>query len=266
MQGIEHNSKESPQADSTRYLIKVSYDGTDYSGWQWQANSVTVQEKIEESIKIIFNTSLRIHGCSRTDTGVHAIGMMAHFDLANNNGESPMSAEKLPLALNRILPLDIRIIEAKIVSNSFHARFEAKGKQYRYFIWNNRHANPHLSKSSWHYPQELNLDSMKIASKYLIGRHDFRAFANHHTYEIEDTTRTLHRCSIRKAGPLITLILEGDGFLYKMCRGITGTLVQVGSGKYHPDAIEMMLESKSRSVAGMTAPAHGLFLWKVFYK
>ena len=252
-------------AQTTRYLIKVSYDGTEYAGWQWQLNSTTVQEKIEIAIKEIFNTSLRIHGCSRTDTGVHAIGMMAHLDLPNRNGKAPMPSEKLPLALNRALPQDIRIVSSKIVPSSFHARFAARGKQYRYFIWNDRHANPHLLKSAWHFPRPHDLGLMREASKLIKGKRDFRAFANNHTYEIENTVRTLNRCSIRRTGPLVTIILEGDGFLYKMCRGITGTLAQVGIKKYKPIEIKKMLESKNRSLTGMTAPPHGLFLWKVFY-
>lgn len=259
-----------------RYKIIISFDGSAYVGWQWQANGMTVQQRIEEAIEAIFNISVRIHGSSRTDTGVHAIGMVAHFDIplpgqhgGDGNTESPldgvMSSEKLPLALNSQLPEDIRIVSAGIVPESFHARFSATGKQYRYFIWNHRHANPHLRKTSWHVTLPLDTERMRAAAGFLPGTHDFRSFANNHTYPVEDTVRTITRVNVRKSGPLITIIIEGDGFLYKMCRGITGTLKQIGCGKFEPDVIPSMIAQKNREYAGQTAPAHGLFLWKVFY-
>lgn len=237
---------------------------------------MTVQQRIEEAIEAIFNISIRIHGSSRTDTGVHAIGMVAHFDIPlpdrhvvhgkiNSPMDGVMSSEKLPLALNSQLPEDIRIISAQVVPETFHARFSATGKQYRYYIWNHRHANPHLRKTSWHVTLPLEIECMRTAAGFLPGTHDFRSFANNHTYPIEDTVRTITRVNIRKAGPLITIIIEGDGFLYKMCRGIAGTLKQVGSGKFEPGIIPAMIAQKNREYAGQTAPPHGLFLWKVFY-
>lgn len=266
--GQTSSSDQDKAPGCTRYRIEVSYDGTHYSGWQWQANGISIQQKIEEAIEKIFRVSLRIHGSSRTDTGVHAIGLVAHFDLQNSrDGSPPVTEEKLPLALNSQLPRDISITAASIVDSNFHARFSAIAKQYRYFIWNSRQPNPHLRTSAWHYPISLDVGLMRQAAKLIPGRRDFRCFAKHHTYEIEDTVRTVFRCSVRKSGDsLICIILEGDGFLYRMCRGIAGTLAQVGMGKYQPEAIIRMLESESRSQAGMTAPSHGLFLWKVFYE
>jgi tRNA pseudouridine38-40 synthase len=125
--------------------------------------------------------------------------------------------------------------------------------------------NPLLRHQAWHVPQKLDLRAMRAAARTLVGRHDFRSFAATHKYEIEDTVRTLHRCDIRRSGPLLTFILEGDGFLYKMCRGITGTLIQLGRGKFTAEDFQGMLAARDRRVTGMTAPAQGLVLWKVFY-
>ena len=176
-----------------------------------------------------------------------------------------MPIAKVPLALNARLPVDIRVMEAQKVRGSFHARFSARGKQYRYFVYNFHSLDPLLRRQAWHVPRELNLVAMRAAATHFKGKRDYAAFANNRNYEMESTVRTLHRCEIRKAGPLITFIIEGDGFLYKMCRGIAGTIVQVGLGKFQPSDIAQMLEKKDRSLAGMTAPAHGLVLWKVFY-
>jgi tRNA pseudouridine38-40 synthase len=148
----------------------------------------------------------------------------------------------------------------------FHARFNAKGKEYRYFIYNYHSMDPLLRRTAWHVPQALDLRAMRKACGYFAGRRDFAAFANNRNYEMESTVRTLHECRLQHRGRLITFRIRGEGFLYKMCRGIVGTVVQVGQGRFPPEAIEQMLEAKDRSMAGMTAPAHGLVLWKVFYR
>jgi tRNA pseudouridine38-40 synthase len=151
------------------------------------------------------------------------------------------------------------------VPADFHSRFQAEGKQYRYFVWNHPAMNPLLRGQAWHVPMALAVPRMKAAARHLLGRHDFRSFAARHTYEIEDTVRTLTRCDVLRRGPLLTFVIEGDGFLYKMCRGIVGTLVQLGRGKFGEKELRTMLAAKDRRAGGMTAPAHGLVLWKVFY-
>lgn len=249
-----------------RYCLTISYDGTQYAGWQWQLNANTIQLNVESAIEKVFQIPLRIHGCSRTDTGVHALGMMAHFEIPlKMDGSIPIPPQKLPLALNRFLPVDIRITHASIKPSDFHARFSAWGKQYRYFIWNHPHHNPLIRSTTWHFPQSLDIRAMRLAGRDFIGTMDFRSFANLHAYPIENTIRTVFRCSIRQSGPLLTFIIEGDGFLYKMCRGMVGTLVQIGIGKFPESAVRSMLAEKNRIAAGQTAPAHGLTLWKVFY-
>ena len=172
---------------------------------------------------------------------------------------------KVPLALNSYLPEDIRVVAAQRVPLDFHSRFQATGKQYRYFVWNHTAMNPLLRRQAWHVPVKLDLAALRAAARHVVGKHDFRSFAATHSYHIEDTVRTLTRCEIQRRGALLTFVIEGDGFLYKMCRGVVGTLVQLGKGKFHETELKQMLAAKDRRVSGMTAPAHGLVLWKVFY-
>jgi tRNA pseudouridine38-40 synthase len=177
-----------------------------------------------------------------------------------------MVPRKLALALNAWLPEDIRVVSAARARDTFHARFDAAGKQYRYFVWNHPAMNPLLRHSAWHVPRPLDVGAMRRAAGLFEGRRDFQSFAANPGYAKASTVRRLRHCRIKRSGPLITFRIEGDGFLYRMCRGIAGTLVQVGLGKFPPDEIKRMLAQKDRRVAGMTAPAHGLVLWKVFYK
>jgi tRNA pseudouridine38-40 synthase len=176
-----------------------------------------------------------------------------------------MPAPKLALAINANLPADIRIMAARRCRADFHARFQAVGKQYRYFVWNHPSMNPLRRFQAWHVTRPLNIEPMRAAARVLVGPHDFASFANNRNYRMESTVRTVRRCAIAQRGPLWTFIIEADGFLYKMCRGFVGTLVQVGLGKIEAGKIIDILASKNRSAAGMTAPAHGLVLWKVFY-
>lgn len=249
--------------ESLRLKLTIAYDGTNYAGWQVQKTGLGVQQLIEEAFLKLFGEPVRLHSSSRTDTGVHARGMVAHVDLTE--ARLKMGASKLALALNAHLPADIRIMDAHRATHDFHARFNAKGKQYRYFIYNHPAHDPLLRHTTWHVPRKLDLAAVRAGAKRFLGTLDFAAFAASRNYEIESTVRTLRRCDLRKSGPLLTFIIEGDGFLYKMCRGIVGTLIQAGLGKFPESAIPAMLASKDRRMAGMTAPAHGLVLWKVFY-
>jgi tRNA pseudouridine38-40 synthase len=247
-----------------KFKLIIAFDGAAYEGWQVQKNGTGVQEKIETALAKLFPSRPRIHSSSRTDTGVHALGMVAHFEAPD--GECKMTAHKLALALNAWLPDDVRVMTAARAAKDFHARFNARGKQYRYFVWNHTAMNPLLRHSAWHVTRRLDLKAMRAAAKLFPGKHDFKSFAANRNYEMESTVRTLTRCDIKKSGPLLTFTIEGDGFLYKMCRGIVGTIVQCGLGKFPPEEIKTMLAQKDRRVAGMTAPAHGLVLWKVFYQ
>jgi tRNA pseudouridine38-40 synthase len=249
--------------DLLKFKLTIAYDGTAYQGWQVQKIGTGVQEKVEEALAKLFPSHPRVHSSSRTDTGVHALGMVAHFEAPPE--ECKMDAHKLALALNAWLPQDIRVLNAARARKDFHARFGAAGKQYRYFVWNHMAMNPLLRHTAWHVPRPLDLRAMRRAAPLFVGRHDFQSFTANPGYARASTVRTLSRCDLKQSGRLLTFIIEGDGFLYKMCRGIVGTLVQVGQNKFPAEEIQTMLARKERGAAGMSAPAHGLVLWKVFY-
>jgi tRNA pseudouridine38-40 synthase len=246
-----------------KFKLVIAYDGTGYEGWQVQKIGTGVQQLVETALAKLFPSTPRLHSSSRTDTGVHALGMVAHFEVPR--AEARMTARKLVLALNAHLPADIRIVSAALAQPRFHARFDAGGKQYRYFVWNHAAMNPLQRHSAWHVPRKLDLHRMRAAAKYFVGKHDFQSFSSNPGYKKATTVRRLTRCDVKRSGPLYTFIIEGDGFLYKMCRGIAGTIVQAGLGKFPPEEIKVMLAKADRRVAGMTAPANGLVLWKVFY-
>ena len=246
-----------------KFKLVVAYDGTAYEGWQVQKTGTGVQEKIEAALVKLFPSGPRLHSSSRTDTGVHALGMVAHFEVLR--AESRMPASKLALALNAWLPGDIRVVSAAGAKPDFHARFQAQGKQYRYVVWNRPAMNPLLRATAWHVPRPLNVAAMRAAARLFVGRHDFLSFTANQGYAHGSTVRNLTRCDVKRSGAQFTFIIEGDGFLYKMCRAIVGTIVQVGQGKFPPAEIRTMLALKDRRRAGINAPAHGLVLWKVFY-
>jgi tRNA pseudouridine38-40 synthase len=252
-----------PGQEGIKFKLTIAYDGTQYEGWQVQKTGTGVQEKVEAALAKLFPSHPRVHSSSRTDTGVHALGMVAHFEAPR--AECRMTAQKLALALNAWLPEDIRVLSAARARPDFHARFDATGKQYRYFVWNHAAMNPLIRRTAWHVPRPLDLRAMRRAAPFFVGQHDFQSFAANPGYAKASTVRTLGRCELKQRGRLLTFVIEGDGFLYKMCRGIVGTLVQVGLGKFPADDVKRMLAKKDRRAAGMTAPAQGLVLWEVFY-
>ena len=189
--------------------------------------------------------------------------MTAHLEMPSDS--LIMEPKKIRLAMNALLPSDIRIISAVRVPLRFHAQFDAKGKQYQYRIWNHPSMNPLLDGLAWHLPVKLNLQHMQKASRHFLGERDFQSVASARKYAYENTVRTLTRCDVRKQGNEFKIIIEGDAFLYKMCRGIVGTLTAVGKGKWQADEVPGLLLTKKRSLTGMNAPACGLTLHKVFY-
>ncbi len=246
-----------------RFKLTIAYDGSQYYGWQVQKGQVTVQQCVEEAFQKLFPSVKRIHSSSRTDTGVHALGMVAHVDLPKD--ECRMDGYKLQLAVNAFLPADIRVMKAVRARGDFHARFDAKGKQYRYLIWNDPVMNPLLIGRAWHVPSSLDVQLMDKAANLFIGKKDFKSFATTREYEMETTVRRLTRCDVRKRGAKLTVAIEGEGFLYKMCRGIVGTLARVGHGKLVQKDIRTIFQKRDRRVGGMNAPADGLTLMKVKY-
>lgn len=247
-----------------KFKLTIAYDGTAYQGWQVQKVGTGVQEIVEAALAKLFPSAPRLHSSSRTDTGVHALGMVAHFEVPR--AEFNMPGRRLLLALNAHLPKDVRVCAATRGPQNFHARFDARGKQYRYLAWNHAAMNPLLRTTAWHVTRTLDLKAMRAAAVLFVGKHDFQSFAANPGYAKESTVRRVTRCEIKRSGPQLTFIIEGDGFLYKMCRGIVGTLVQVGLGKFPAEEIKTMFAKRDRRMAGMTAPAHGLVLWKVFYR
>ncbi len=246
-----------------KFKLTLAYDGAAYHGWQSQKSGRGVQDRVEAALARLFGTAPRVEGASRTDTGVHAHGMAAHFEVPADRFRMPV--RHLALAINACLPDDIRVRSAVRAPASFHARFDATGKQYRYHVWNHPAMNPLLRGQAWHVPRPLDLTAMREAAACFVGTHDFRSFTASCPGELKNPVRTLTRCDIRRHGPEITFIIEGDAFLYKMCRGIAGTLVQTGCGRFPPASVDTMFASHDRRTAGMNAPAHGLVLWKVFY-
>ena len=189
--------------ETLKFKLTIAYDGTGYEGWQVQKTGTGVQEKVETALAKLFPSRPRLHGSSRTDTGVHALGMIAHFEVPA--AEFKMSTRKLALALNAWLPEDIRVLSAVRAPKEFHARFNAAGKQYRYFVWNHTAMNPLIRQTTWQVPRPLDLQAMRAAAPLFVGRHDFKSFAASRNYEMASTVRKLTRCDIKKNGPVAHL-------------------------------------------------------------
>ncbi len=239
--------------------MTVEYDGTNYAGWQRQANALAVQQVIEETLKKLTGEVIVIHGASRTDAGVHALGQSVHFDT-----ESRIPGEKFSYALNALLPHDIRIRASGDAPEGFHARFSTKGKRYRYLFYDAPHAGALNRNTHAHSIYPLNDALMAREAQALVGTHDFAAFAASGSV-VRDTVRTIWRADVDRDGNDVRLIVEGSGFLYNMVRIIAGTLRDIGSGKLVPGALARAIETGDRLDLGVTAPAHGLTLMEVFY-
>jgi len=251
-----------PSADP-RFKLTIAFDGTAFHGWHAGRSGKGVSDHIEKALADLFPSAPQLVGSSRTDSGVHALGLVAHFDVPT--AEARIPARRLAAALNTRLPREIRILSAARTCHAFHARFGATSKQYHYQVWNAPVMNPLLLQQAWHVPQDLDLTSMREAAAHLTGIHDFRAFTSSRDGTLTDSRRTLTRCEIRSQAPLLTFILQADGFLYKMCRAIVGTLVRTGRGLMMPDEIGTLLKEGAGRTPGINAPAHGLILWKVSY-
>jgi tRNA pseudouridine38-40 synthase len=240
--------------------LLIEYDGTNYIGWQVQPKGPTIQGVLEERLGLLTREKIKLFGSGRTDSGVHAICQVAHFKT-----ESSMETQKMQRALNSLLPPDIVIQKMEEVGESFHARRHSKSKVYEYRILNRNLRTVFDRGYVWHIPQKLDFKEMGKATKYLIGEHDFSSFRS-----VGSPTRTTVRKVIRaewKRGRsgLVRFEIEANGFLKQMVRAIIGTLVEVGKGKMSAVEFRKILESKERSKAGPTAPAHGLFLKEVKY-
>ncbi|MBM7650544.1 tRNA pseudouridine38-40 synthase [Bacillus ectoiniformans] len=243
-----------------RIKCKIAYDGSGFSGYQVQPNGRTVQEEIERVLKAMHKgENVKVVASGRTDAGVHAKGQVIHF-----NTSLRLPDDRWPAALNSQLPADISVLSAERCGESFHARYSAVGKEYRYRIYQETHRDPLLRHYAHHFPYQLDIEAMEQAAAHLIGRHDFTSFCSART-EVEDKVREIKKIEVLTDGTEIELRFVGNGFLYNMVRIITGTLLDVGSGKIPSDEIKNILKGKNRALAGKTAPAMGLYLWEVFY-
>jgi len=242
-----------------RVRLTIEYDGTAYAGWQRQENALAVQQVVEEALRKLTGHEHTITGASRTDAGVHAFGQIAHFDAI---GRIP--AEKYAYALNTVLPDDVRIRASQEVPDDFHARFSAKGKWYRYCIYNDAHASAILRNTHAHVMYPLDIEAMRREAAYAVGTHDFNAFAASGSV-VKDTVRTIYSVEVEKHEQKVEIHVKGNGFLYNMVRILAGTLIGVGTGKLEEGAIRRALETGSRLDLGMTAPARGLTLMEVYY-
>lgn len=247
-----------------KYFAKIKYLGTNFSGFQVQPDKRTVQGELCSAADAVFGEPCRVTGCSRTDGGVHANEFC--LTIENENGTIP--PDKLPLAIARFLPEDISLFYAKECDSSFHPRYDAIGKEYLYRILNTKVQNPFEVHRAWFLPRLISpegIDRMKLASKYILGKHDFSTFMAAGS-DTNDTVRTVNYINIERNGDIIEFRIHADGFLYNMVRIIIGTLTEVAFGRFAPRDIRMMIESRDRTSAGMTAPADGLYLNRVDYK
>lgn len=244
---------------TSRWKCICAYDGTHLNGFQSQEGGNTVQDLVERQLAKIFGGKVRIHGSGRTDSGVHARAQVFHFDAAWKHG-----ADKLRLALQTGLPRTIQLTTLRKAPAKFHARFDAKGKIYRYHIHLGM-ADPFATAWCWSVNRELDWPAVEAAAKILRGKHDFWAFSGENDRTYETTVRDLRRLDLRRRGRNVTFTFEADGFLYKMVRSLTGALVNVGLGKLTPAEVAELLKTRRRIPAVQTAPPQGLFLEKVIY-
>ncbi|MCR5295414.1 MAG: tRNA pseudouridine(38-40) synthase TruA [Lachnospiraceae bacterium] len=242
-----------------RIKLILAYDGTRYGGYQSQANTLAVQDVLEKAIEDLFHEKIRTMGASRTDTGVHAEGNVACFDV-----ETRIAPAKIAFALNARLPEDIRVLASSEVSPDFHPRFQRTVKTYEYHIINRTFPDPLTRNFEFHYHYALDAAKMDAAARFILGEHDFASFAAS-GYSSKTTVRTIYEARVFREGDRIIFRVRGNGFLYNMVRILAGTLIEIGAGKYPPEKMEEILLAKNRQAAGPTAVARGLILKQIEY-
>lgn len=251
---------ESP-VEQKHYHIEVSYDGTDFFGWQIQPEHITVQKVVQDVLKTLYaGQYVKVQGSSRTDAGVHAMGLAVSFTPPTKPN---ISMKQLKVALNSLLPETVRVRSIREVDESFNARFASIGKAYTYVI-NTGEQVPFSNRYSWYQRNCHNVDEMRKAAAYLIGKHDFSSFTVLRS-QVDSAVRTIYDIEFQQMGQYLCITYKGDGFLYKMIRCLTGALVAVGTNRITADDIKKLVDAKDRDQGEITAPPQGLFLMKVFY-
>ena len=239
--------------------MTISYDGSRYQGWQRQATTDnTIQFVLEYSIGKMVGYRVEVDGSGRTDAGVHARGQVASVKLSKLYDEDEMRE-----ALNRYLPEHIRIVDVELVRNGFHARKSAKGKKYEYYIDCREKPDVFSRRYCYHYPEKLNIEAMRAAVPYLVGVRNFISFTD--DTDCKDPVRKIVNIKIVSNGEKVRITYYGTGFLYHMVRILTGTLLEIGTGKREASKLPVVIAAEDRSLAGFLAPARGLFLRKVYY-
>ena len=246
-----------------RIKLKIEYDGTEYVGWQAQRNGVSIQGEIEESLKQIFNQEIKLYVAGRTDAGVHALSQVAHFDIENLSIET----DKIFKALNFFLKKKknkITILESKIANKNFHSRFSVRKKYYLYQVFNRETQSYIQENKVWFIPQKINIERMKNASKFFLGKNDLNAFRSIDC-QAKSSIRTIDEIKIKKESDFIKLRISGKSFLHNQVRIMVGTLIQVGKEILKETDIKRIIQSKDRKNAGPTAPPSGLYLERILY-
>lgn len=243
-----------------QFLLTLAYDGTHFAGFQVQKNARTVQSTMQDAIECIWGARLPVVGCSRTDAGVHARDYKLTY-----HAEPRLSPERIPAALNAHLPEDIAVLDAKTVPDDFHVRHDVYEKEYEYVICNTPHRDPFTVHTALHYRRPIDAELLDCAAQGFLGTHDFRAFMASGS-DIADTTRTVRSVSVIRDGNFVRLRIAADGFLYNMVRIFVGTMLSVNEGKLVPDDIPAVIDSRDRKNAGITVPAHGLYLNRVVFR
>jgi len=243
-----------------RLKLTVAYDGSEFAGWQCQPGGGTVQDALQTAVKKLTGLQVAVHGAGRTDAGVHAIAQCAHVDV----GDSRLPLSQWPAALNAHLPRAVRVMAVRRVPETFHARYSAKGKIYRYTIWNAPVMPPLENKRAWHVPHAIDLDVLAEVCHLFEGRHNFSAFSAKRAGGPDNTVRTIASIRLRKTGPRIEITFRGEGFLYKMIRMLTAAAVRCSTGRMSPADIPPRLADGSPKLHHV-APADGLILVRVLY-
>lgn len=242
------------------FLFKIKYDGSSFHGWQIQRGEVTVQQCLKDAFGHIFSQNVCVNGCSRTDAGVHANEFVFNVRL-----DTDMPPEKIIGALNAFLPDSATVFHCEEAEESFHARFDTKGKEYIYKILNSPYPDPFLRDRAYHYKYALDEKMLNNEAMGFIGTHDFAAFCASGS-SVKSTVRTVYDFRIEREKDMVIFRVCGDGFLYNMVRIMVGTLLDINRGKIEKGSIPDILKSLDRKKAGVTAPACGLYLNKVFYE